>query len=155
MKIFSLIAVASLLAACSTPQSSPVVGMANPASQYCIESGGTLRIENKVDGQIGICVYPDGREVEEWELFRSSKKSAEDKVNVVRYACGNGERITVRFFLDKELAILERGDTEIELPQQRSGSGIRYSNGPNTIYGKGGDLTLEIGRMAPIECKAV
>ena len=42
----------------------------------------------------------------------------------------------------------------IELQQQRSGSGFLYSNGPNTVRGKGNELTLEIGRMAPIACKA-
>ena len=42
----------------------------------------------------------------------------------------------------------------IELQQQPSGSGFIYSNGPNTIRGKGNDLTVEIGRMVPIQCKA-
>ena len=42
----------------------------------------------------------------------------------------------------------------IDLAQQRSASGFIYSNGPNTIRGKGDALTIEIGRMVPIQCQA-
>jgi len=47
-----------------------------------------------------------------------------------------------------------REQSEISLPQQPSGSGFIYSNGPNTIRGKGNALTVEIGRMLPIQCQA-
>ena len=46
------------------------VGMANPASVYCKEKGGTLTIKDTEKGQIGICKLPDGTEIEEWELYR-------------------------------------------------------------------------------------
>jgi membrane-bound inhibitor of C-type lysozyme len=48
--------------------------------------------------------------------------------------------------------VLMRQQHEISLPQQPSGSGFIYSNGPNTIRGKGNALTVEIGRMLPIQC---
>ncbi|MFP4424574.1 MAG: DUF333 domain-containing protein [Candidatus Woesearchaeota archaeon] len=38
----------------------------NPASEYCIEQGGSLDIRDTDDGQVGICVLPDGTECEEW-----------------------------------------------------------------------------------------
>ncbi len=42
--------------------------VANPASVFCIENGGTLDIiEN-----IGMCNLPDGTECEEWEYFRGT-----------------------------------------------------------------------------------
>lgn len=50
--------------------------------------------------------------------------------------------------------MLVRGGRTLELQQQPSGSGFIYSNGPNTVRGKGDELVLEIGRMAPIRCLA-
>ena len=72
----------------------------------------------------------------------------------VTFHCDNGETFGVRFYTTRELAVLVRNGDEIELPQQRSGSGFIYSNGSNTIRGKGDNLTVEIGRMMPIECVA-
>lgn len=44
--------------------------LANPASVYCGEQGGTLRIEENEAGQYGLCTLPDGSECEEWAYFR-------------------------------------------------------------------------------------
>src|SRR5690606_40394133 len=74
---------------------------------------------------------------------------------LVDFTCTNGETLSVRFLRDPDVAILMRHGDEIELPQQRSGSGFIYSNGPNTIRGKGDDLTLEIGRTVPFHCTAI
>ncbi len=41
----------------------------NPASRHCVEKGGVLAIRDAPDGQIGVCLL-DGRECEEWALFR-------------------------------------------------------------------------------------
>ena len=46
--------------------------IANPASVYCEEQGGTVEIVDETDGQVGYCVLPDGTRIEEWEFFRSS-----------------------------------------------------------------------------------
>ena len=35
------------------------VGIANPASSYCIEQGGSLEIENQDDMQVGYCTLPN------------------------------------------------------------------------------------------------
>ena len=72
----------------------------------------------------------------------------------VAFKCDNGQKLSVRFLRAEGLAIMERGEHKIELKQQISGSGFIYSNGPNTIRGKGSHLTGEIGRMMPIECEA-
>ena len=53
-----------------------------------------------------------------------------------------------------ERAVLLRHGQAIELHQQPSGSGFVYSNGPNTIRGKGDELRVEIGRMVPMLCTA-
>ena len=72
----------------------------------------------------------------------------------VAFSCANGESLSVRFLTAQAVAVLVRNGKSIELQQQPSGSGFIYSNGPNTIRGKGNDLTVEIGRMVPIQCKA-
>ena len=52
------------------PVDPPMLGMANPASVYCVKIGGKLRIEKTPQGELGICVLPNGTEMEEWTLFR-------------------------------------------------------------------------------------
>jgi putative hemolysin len=44
--------------------------IANPASVHCEEQGGTVEIVETDDGQVGICVFDDGRECEEWAYYR-------------------------------------------------------------------------------------
>jgi putative hemolysin len=45
--------------------------LANPASQNCVEQGGTLRIESRPDGgQYGVCIFADNYQCEEWALLR-------------------------------------------------------------------------------------
>lgn len=44
--------------------------IANPASVYCIENGGKLEIrEDGNKNQYGICIFPDGKECEEWKYL--------------------------------------------------------------------------------------
>ena len=52
------------------PTATPA-GIANPASAYCVEQGGTSEIRTAEDGsQSGVCAFPDGSECEEWAFFR-------------------------------------------------------------------------------------
>ena len=52
-----------------------VVGIANPASVYCEQQGGTLSIVEDAEGnQTGMCKLADGTEVEEWEYYRANHK---------------------------------------------------------------------------------
>lgn len=47
------------------------MGLANPASQNCVEKRGTLKITKRGDGgEYGICIFTDNRQCEEWALFR-------------------------------------------------------------------------------------
>jgi Tol biopolymer transport system component/putative hemolysin len=81
-KIYILwISVTLLLSACNpakpeiqaepTQTESSTAEIANPASQYCLEQGGTLSIEERGDGgQYGICFFEDNRQCEEWALLR-------------------------------------------------------------------------------------
>jgi uncharacterized protein len=46
-------------------------GIANPASVFCEEQGGTVDIRtDESGGQVGFCVFSDGSEVDEWAYFR-------------------------------------------------------------------------------------
>jgi len=47
------------------------VGLANPASEYCLAQGGASEMRTAVDGsQYGVCVFADGTEYDEWALYR-------------------------------------------------------------------------------------
>ncbi len=55
----------------SGEQGTPAAGIANPASVYCEEHEGKVEIRTGEDGgQIGICIFEDGSECEEWAFFR-------------------------------------------------------------------------------------
>jgi uncharacterized protein len=49
------------------------LALANPASVYCVQQGGRLEIVRTNKGEIGICILPDGRRIEEWKFFRANK----------------------------------------------------------------------------------
>nr|WP_245825177.1 DUF333 domain-containing protein [Neoasaia chiangmaiensis] len=63
-----------VLSGCAaSPAQHRPVGMANPASVSCIRQGGHLTTVNTPSGEIGMCRLPDGRECEEWALFRDHR----------------------------------------------------------------------------------
>ncbi len=44
--------------------------VSNPASMYCVEQDGTLEIRTDESGaQVGMCVFEDGSDCEEWAYF--------------------------------------------------------------------------------------
>jgi len=45
------------------------IGIPNPASFYCQEMGYELELRDTADGTEGICIFPDGKECEEWEFL--------------------------------------------------------------------------------------
>jgi len=85
-KILLFIMILMALAACTTNQTQtiepattdiPQVGMANPASVYCVENGNKLEIQTAADGsQSGVCVFPDGSTCDEWAYFKGECGSA-------------------------------------------------------------------------------
>ena len=45
--------------------------IANPASVFCTQNGGTLNIVTGTDGsQSGLCTFPNGSQCEEWTYYR-------------------------------------------------------------------------------------
>ena len=50
--------------------------LANPASVFCVKSGGKSEIRTGPRGQYGVCRLPNGRVVEEWSYYRRMKGKA-------------------------------------------------------------------------------
>ncbi len=65
----------------TAPASSPTVlptaapGIANPASVHCVQNGGQVQFRQDAQGgTLGICVFPDKSECEEWAFYRGECK---------------------------------------------------------------------------------
>lgn len=65
------------LAACSTktpppdaPEPPHAIGMANPASVYCLEKGGEQIPVQSPQGVRTECKLPGGETIDEWDLYR-------------------------------------------------------------------------------------
>jgi len=93
---------------------------------------------------------------ENGKTYRANRisKGSVSGFRTVAFACTSGDSVMVRFSDDQRVAVLVRNGEEMTLQQQPSASGFVYGSGPNTIRGKGDDLTVETGRAAPLECKA-
>lgn len=77
-----------------------------------------------------------------------------DPVRKVLFRCDNGQSALVRFYTREERADLLYDGQVTELQQQRTASGFHYTNARTGIRGKGDELLLEIGRRAPVRCRA-
>lgn len=79
-KIIGLSIAAIVLSGCvsekdnTDAKKTPAIGLANPASVYCRDTGGTLEIVDSTEGQIGYCILPSGEKIEEWTLYRRDNK---------------------------------------------------------------------------------
>lgn len=50
------------------------VNIANPASVFCLDEGGSLSFRlDSTGGQYVVCEFSDGRECEEWDYYRTKK----------------------------------------------------------------------------------
>lgn len=64
-----LVVLALCLAACNLGVES---NMPNPASVHCEDNGGVLDIRNFASGDVGMCIFDDGSECEEWAYFNGA-----------------------------------------------------------------------------------
>ena len=72
-----VLAVVLSISGCGGDEDDEDPGIANPASVYCEEQGGTVDIRTDASGdQLGYCVFADGEEVEEWAFFRGEAEPA-------------------------------------------------------------------------------
>lgn len=49
-------------------------GLSNPSAVYCKELGYGYEIKNTKEGQIGVCIFPDGSSAEDWEFYSGETK---------------------------------------------------------------------------------
>ncbi|MCJ7725977.1 MAG: DUF333 domain-containing protein [Acidimicrobiia bacterium] len=69
-KIIAVSLASLLLAACGGDEpTEDESGLANPASVYCQEQGGTVDMRESDGGTYGVCVFPDGSECDEWAFY--------------------------------------------------------------------------------------
>lgn len=55
--------------------------LANPASVNCLEKGGQIEIKKDAEGgEHGMCIFPNGKECEEWAFFRGECSAEEEKI---------------------------------------------------------------------------
>ena len=82
-KIFFVLCLAVglfLIVSCGAEQTPPTAeaNLANPASVYCEENGGMLKLRQDASGGVsGVCIFPDGSECDEWAFFRGECNPAE------------------------------------------------------------------------------
>lgn len=69
-RIIMLAAMLAALAGGSVPAGAQLIGLPNPASSFCVETGGTLVISDTGAGESGTCVYDSGLVADEWALYR-------------------------------------------------------------------------------------
>ena len=55
----------------------PQIGMANPASVYCQQKGGTLIPVQTAQGVSNNCKLPGGETIDEWALWRRDHPAGE------------------------------------------------------------------------------
>ncbi len=116
-----------------TPTPAPVA-IANPASVFCSEHGGTLTIKDTPDGQSGVCTFPGGVSCEEWALFRGECNIA-GVSNTGVYSDGIIE-VRVVYRIKEKNAILiapTLGYENLSLTETMSGSGARYLSADGTV----------------------
>ena len=63
IRLMAMACIPLSIAACTTE-------MPNPAAVFCKEQGGAYRVVQEAEGERGICVLRDGREVDAWDYFR-------------------------------------------------------------------------------------
>jgi putative hemolysin len=76
------------------------VGMADPSTQFCSDHGGrpeTRKVQGGVTGggvpwfnDVGVCVFPDGSECEQWKFYRGECAPAGGMSPFKKVAIGAG-----------------------------------------------------------------
>ena len=80
-------------------------GLANPASVYCGEHGGKLKIKKDISGnESGICVFSDDTRCEEWKYFRGECQSG---ANIHIINIKNGQEVNLPFVVEGEARVFE------------------------------------------------
>ncbi len=119
--------IASVLIACGANRATPVpaLDLANPASVFCTENGGTLTIRQDAAGnQTGFCGFPDGSECEEWAFQRGEcGPTTQNQANIRVY------ELTMQD--NKRTLKLRKGDRIQIVLASNPSTGYSWSIGPD------------------------
>jgi len=118
-----------------------LIGLANPASSYCLQQGYTLEIRTDTDGsQYGVCTFPDGSECEEWAYFRGECAPAS---GVSGWHTPTGEFCTT--LQDDVMAALGAGEANLDMNEPFTDyiGGTTGTGCLLTVTGTGADFTID------------
>lgn len=137
--IFTILIFSLVLSGCAfkkteistTPQQNrEQLGLANPASVFCVEQGGESEIREAEDGgQYGVCVFSDGSECEEWAFYRLECKPSDTEQETQNIKQGNDDNDS--FAQENDIQI---GNENIKIFDIKAGDNI---SSPVTIRGEG------------------
>jgi uncharacterized protein len=110
------------------------VTVANPASVFCIENGGSLSMDTTAEGTAGTCTFPTGEQCEEWALFRGECDIAQVSKRV---SYTDGTTITRAVFRLKNNTVIVTApsialENELFIPAV-SASGARYETADRRV----------------------
>ena len=153
-----------LSTSCNVAQKSPTpkANMPNPASVYCEENGGTLKIVTASDGsQSGVCTFPDGSTCDEWAYFRGECKPGD---SLVQPAPSNTTVLSAEINNEQIVFYSNRGDgynniyilevrtldvTRLTQDQNNSFSGPFSPDGKQILFTGFGPTHSYVGLMNP------
>ena len=72
----------------------------------------------------------------------------------VQFACGNGENVEMQFVPGQQIGVLLRSGWSVDLPKQPAEKGYVFSNGLTKVEGKGSEMTIQVGHLAPVWCRS-
>jgi putative hemolysin len=133
-----------------TPTSAPGHGIANPAAAYCEVQGYTYEIRTAEDGgQYGVCIGPEGRECEEWALYRGECRLAGEKTDkpATTLECPAGWMVYVNTAYGFGFCY----PPDWTLSESEGGDDAAGRNAPRTIALNRGTLWLRIQYKRPAE----
>ena len=82
--------------------------LANPASVNCVNAGYKDEIRDTKDGQVGYCVFPNGRECEEWAFFRGECTDADSfTMTETPGFVAHAKVVIYKFYADGRLTLTE------------------------------------------------
>jgi len=87
------------------------LGMANPAATYCEELGYEYRVVQTGSGEQGVCVFPDGKECEEWKFLAG--KCGKDRSYCATQGLGIETKTNGKSSLSREYATCTLAGEEV------------------------------------------
>ena len=143
------------LAGCTAAPTSPEFASAVDAAQNCEAQGGKRVAERGGDGELGVCVFPDGRQCEEWALLlgecpRGGIPVAGYATTSERHCAIRGGRMTIPGCARSPVGLYETRNVLLVLQAGAGRAAVLSAGGsglmPGTWQSSGNAVTLIIER---------